>query len=429
MIRSATPWLSVALVVVPLIATAETTWPQWRGTSQDGVAPDANYPTQWNEDQGINWKIELPGRGGSTPVISGSTAYLTSGIDDSNTLLAIDVTNGETKWKAQIGKDAGGKHKKGSGSNPSPVTDGNFVFAYFRSGDLGCVDLDGRVVWKTNLQERYGSDSLWWDLGSSPTLTDSAVVVAVMQTGPSYLIALDKKSGEIVWKIDRMLEAPEEAAQSYSTPVAVQVNGTDSLAVLGADHVTLHDANTGKEMGRVGGFNPTGHKYFRSISSPAAGDGILVCPYARGTTTTAIRLDDLADGSGSDATAWLRDDVGSDVPTPAISNGRVYVVGDAKVGRGKVQCLNLETGETIWSVQIPKSRIGFSSSPLLANGHLYVTQEDATTHVIGPIDAEQPRLVSSNSLEDSAQYTVASLVPVDDDFLLRTKSHLYRIGR
>lgn len=403
-------------------------WPQWRGANQNGVAVGENYPLRWSEDSGIAWKIEIPGRGGSTPVIQAETAYLTTGVDDKNWLIAVNTENGDLKWQAELGADEGGKHRKGSGSNPSPLVDGDLIYAYFRSGDLGCVDSTGHVKWTVNVQDKYGQDSLWWDLGSSPLLTDNAIVVVVMQTGPSYLVVFDKKTGDELWKVDRMLDAPEEAAQSYTTPLLVSVNDADAIAVMGADHLTLHRADDGTEIGRLGGFNPTGHKYFRSISSPVADGDVIVCPYARGSTLTAVRISELVAGKGQDAIAWFHQDSGSDVPTPAALNGKIYVVGDGKTNKGLVSCIDSESGKTWWTVEVGKSRHGFSSSPLLAGDHLYVTQEDGKTFVIGPLNADQPTVVATNEIADSEPFTVASPVPVGSDLLLRSRSHLYRIA-
>ncbi len=409
------------------VAEGVSTWPQWRGAAQNGVANGENFPIRWSAESGIAWDLELPGRGGSTPVVHQSTIYLTAGVAGKNVLLAIDSEQGKIKWRAELGQDRGGKHRKGSGSNPSPVIDGNLIFAYFRSGDLACVDADGNLKWSVNLQDRYGEDSLWWDLGSSPLLTDNSIVVAVMQTGPSYLVAFDKQTGDELWKTDRMLEAPEEAAQSYTTPLMVAVGGQAAIAVMGADHLTLHHAADGTELAQLGGFNPTGQKFFRSISSPVADGDLIVCPYARGNTLTAVRISELASGKGSAAIAWFQEDFGSDVPTPAAADGHVYVVGDGKQNKGVVRCLDIESGNTLWSVQLDKTRHSFSSSPLIAGDHLYVTGEDGTTYVIGPLSAEQPKLIASNEISDKEPFTVASLVPVGMDLLLRSRSHLYRI--
>ena len=417
-------WAVVATVPTSLLA--KDSWPQWRGAAQNGVAIGERFPIRWSEGSGIAFEVELPGNGGSTPVIDAGTAYLTSGVDGKNMLLAFSTDDGALQWQTALGADRGNKHRKGSGSNPSPVIDGDSIFAYFRSGNLACVDREGNVRWETNLQDRYGEDTLWWDLGSSPILTKDAIVVAVMQSGPSYLVAFDKNSGDEIWKTDRMLDAPEEAAQSYATPLAVQIGGQDAIAVMGADHLTLHRASDGRELGRLGGFNPAGDRFFRSISSPVAEGNLIVCPYARGGTLTAVRMDQLAAGKGKDAIAWVRDDLGSDVPTPAALQGRIYVVGDK--AKGMISCLDIETGKTLWQQQLPKSRIGYSSSPLVAGNHLYVTQEDGTTYVIGPLDQPQPQVVSVNQVGDQEPFTVASPVPVGDSLLLRSRHHLYRIA-
>ena len=416
------------LFVPPAFSLAADSWPQWRGPSQNGVAQGDDFPVRWSETQGVSWRTDLPGLGGSTPVIAKDIAYLTAGVDGKNMLMAFNVETGEQLWEVSIGIDRGNKHRKGSGSNPSPVVDGDRVVAYFRSGDLASVDSTGKVRWSTNLQSLFGEDTLWWDLGSSPVLTKSAVVIAVMQSGPSYLVAFDKDSGKPLWKSDRMLGAPEEAAQSYSTPLAVSVNGEEAIAVMGADHLTLNRARVGKLLGQLGGFNPNQEQYWRSISSPVADGSLILCPYARGGTLTAVDMDSLADGKGKDAILWFRDDLGSDVPTPAADQGRGYVVADGKGSKGTITCINLKSGQTEWAVELPKSRGGYSSSPLVAGNHLYVTQENGTTFVIGPLDQQQPAIVSRNAIDDDDPFTVASLAPFAGSLLLRSRHKLYRIG-
>ena len=442
MIRCLTLLAIAGGCLISASGTSTADWPQWRGDLQDGVAPAGDYPTHWDGQAGaqIRWNSPLPGRGGSTPVVSNGTAYLTAGIDDYNHLLAIDLQSGDVRWSLQAGTDKGSKHKKGSGSNPSAVTDGKHVVAYFRSGDLVCTDTEGSEIWSKNLQDMYGTDTLWWDLGSSPLLTDDAVIVAVQHSNETevrdetvsvgYLVALKISTGDVIWKTDRNTDAPVEASQSYSTPVLVNVGGEDLIAVLGADHATLHRLTDGVMVGDVGGFNPDEEKYFRSIASPAATGSVLVCSYSRGDTVTAIDMMAMLAGKGRDAVLWTRDDMGSDVPTPAVADGVVYLVEDGKQrsGRGTVTAVDAKTGDVKWEVSTPKSRIGFSSSPLIAGDHLYVIAEDGTTHVIGPLSADQPKLIASNSLAKQDGITVASPVPVASGFLIRTRESLYRIG-
>ncbi|MEL6111107.1 MAG: PQQ-binding-like beta-propeller repeat protein, partial [Planctomycetota bacterium] len=361
----------IVIVVRPLPAE-DISWPQWRGPAQNGVAPDGEYPVRWDQTTNVSWQYDFEGLGGSTPVVAKGHAFFTAGSGQKNTLIAVNLESGEEAWRVELGTDRGNKHRKGSGSNPSAVTDGKHIFAYFRSGDLAAVDFNGNVAWKVNLQEEYGEDTLWWDLGSSPMLINNLVVVAVMQTGPSYLVAYDRSSGKRVWKTNRMLGAPEEAAQSYATPLAIEGG---HIAVMGADNLTIHSAETGEQLGRVEGFNPDGEKYFRSISSPVIGGDYIVCPYSRGATVTVCRINEVVAGKGRDSIVWHRDGLGSDVPTPAMKDGRVYVVGDSRKlkSNGVITAVDVTTGDDVWTLTLPKSRHGFSSSPLIASDHLYVT--------------------------------------------------------
>ncbi len=189
-----------------------------------------------------------------------------------------------------------------------------------------------------NLQEKYGEDTLWWDLGTSPVLTEDAIVIAVMQSGPSYLVALDKTTGKELWKTDRQFNVNNESNQAYTTPAVVSHKGKTVLLTLGADHLTAHSTD-GKLLFAIGGFNPENHQYFRSIASPVVVEDLVVCPYARGETLTAIRIGDGI--KEEDRIAWKRDDLGTDVPTPAVANGKIYVLGD----KGTLAVLDGATGK------------------------------------------------------------------------------------
>ncbi|MEP2307113.1 PQQ-binding-like beta-propeller repeat protein, partial [Rhodopirellula bahusiensis] len=381
----------------------------------------------------------VPGSGASTPVVVGNRAFLTSGIDGKNHLLGVDIDSLEFVFQTPLGEDRGNKHRKGSGSNPAPVTDGKHVISYFRSGDLACCDLEGKPVWHINLQEQFGEDTLWWDLGSSPMIVDNLVVVAVMQTGPSYIVAYDIESGEMAWKDDRMVPAPEEAAQSYSTPLATEIDGEAVVAVLGADHLTLTDAKTGKRLGTLGGFNPDQEKYFRSIASPVITGNVIVCPYSRGGTLTGVDMKQLIEAgddenAAKNAILWMRDDIGSDVPTPAARDGIVYLISDGKKDaarpKGTLSALAAETGEVLWDTKLERTRASYSSSPLIVGDRLYVTDEAGTTSVVQGIGGDsEPELIQTNEVDDDEQFTVASPVPFADGLLLRTKSHLYKVTR
>ncbi len=416
---------AVAVSSIVSLASHAGDWPVWRGPLGNGHAPGAGYPVEWSADKGVVWKYPIPGRGASTPAVAGDRIFITATSDGQNTVCCIGM-DGKEQWKKPLGTSVDGKPgKDGTGANPSVATDGEFVFAYFKSGDFGCFTLTGEQKWHLNLQQMFGADTLWWDLGTSPVLTKDAVVIACMHSGPSYLAAFAKPTGEIKWKHDRNLGAPEEAAQSYATPVVVQEPTREVIVVLGADHVTAHDATTGSEIWRLGGLNPTNHKYFRSIASAAVADGVVVAPYARGESLTAIRM-----GGESDVTSshilWANTGTSADVPTPAIANGRVFVCRDTGETRGTIDCLDLATGKTIWTGQLEKNRNTFRSSPIVADGKLYVTRQDGTVFVLDAAGNEF-KVIAKNSIAE--EHTVATPVFVDEKILLRTDSHLYLIGR
>jgi|GEM_PF-33535 len=419
--------LKVLPVAARRVPAKSSSWPNWRGPLLDGVAGGSGYATSWSPTENIRWKVTLPGLGASTPAVWGDRLVLTCGIDGHDGVFCLDRA-GKEVWRQQLGDVRPGKHKKATGCNSSPITDGEHVWVYFKSGELACLSLaDGSVVWKTNLQDRFGEDTLWWDLGTSPVLTAKAVVVAVMQTGPSYLAAFDRLTGELLWKHDRMLDAPEEAAQSYSTPVVVAGNPAwqepaELLVVLGADHVTAHDAADGRELWRVGGLNPTGHKYFRSIASPVVAGEYVIAPYARGKSVTAIRR-----GGSGDVTAthvaWTREPLGADVPTPAVKDDRLVICGD----KGEVSCLDVATGKTLWEGQLSKNRNAYSASPVIADGRVILTREDGHSWLLAwPADAAEPAftVVGEGRVDEM---TVATPVCVDGQIFLRTHDSLWCI--
>ncbi|MDA1232136.1 MAG: PQQ-binding-like beta-propeller repeat protein [Planctomycetota bacterium] len=416
------PFILFALVVTSSAAVASD-WLNWRGPHGDGTADGSGYPTEWSADKNIVWKFEMPGRGSSTPVVAGESMFVTTTRDGKNTVICLGM-DGKQRWSKTLGDFVDGKHKDGSGANPSAVTDGTYVFAYFKSGDLGCFTFDGELKWHKNLQSEYGEDTLWWDLGTSPVLTKNAVVVACIQSGPSYVAAFSKADGNVIWKQDRNLGAPEEAAQSYSTPVVVGEGDQQVIVVLGADHVTAQRAIDGKELWRVGGLNPTNERFFRSIASATVSNGIVIAPYARGGSLTAIKMGGKGDVTATNV-AWFNKGTSADVPTPAIFNGRVFVCRDSGDARGTIDCLDLLTGKTIWSGMLPKNRSTYRSSPTVADGKLYITRQDGTVFVLDALGREF-KVLAENTIAD--ELTVASPVCIDGKIILRTDKHVYLIG-
>ena len=407
--------------LAPLSPAGAENWPNWRGPALDGVAAGTGFATTWSPEAHVAWKVTLPGLGASTPAVWGDAIVLTCAIDGNDAAICFD-RSGKERWRRSLGPEKPGKHAKATGCNPSPVTDGKHVWVYFKSGELAALDLaTGAVAWRENLQERFGADTLWWDLGTSPVLTKDAVVVAVMQTGPSYLAAFGRTDGKLLWKHDRNLDAPEEA-----TPLVVKGEEkfgepAEVMFVLGADHVTAHAAADGRELWRVGGLNPAGEKYFRSIASPVVAGDLVIAPYARGSTLTAVTRGGKGDVTKSHV-AWARKDLGADVPTPACQDGKVVVCTD----QGKVACLDAPTGKTLWEGELPKNRHAYSASPVLVDGKILVTREDGQSALLAGPAAGVGRfeVVGEGSV---GEMTVATPVCVDGRIFLRTHDSLWCI--
>lgn len=409
--------LSLLLVVCSACIAQAADWPAWRGPNGNGTATGEGYATTWSANQNIAWRVDLPEKSGSTPIVANDLIILSGGVGGKNAVLAFDL-KGEKKWQVTFGTEVEGKHRKGSGSNPSPVSDGERIYAYYKNGDFAAVDFSGNIVWQRNLQKDYGADTLWWDLGTSPVLTSQHVVVAVVQTGPSYLAGFNKATGKTEWKVTRDTGAPEEAAQTYSTPVVTHFNGQEQIVVLGADQVTCHVAANGKQLWNLSGMNPDQDKYFRSISSPVVTGDIVIAPYARGKTLTAIRMGGEGDISKSNV-LWTKEGTSADVPTPVAVDGKVYVCTD----KGVVACFETESGKEVWRTELEKNRNAYSSSPILVEGHLYLVREDAATFVLDAATGKE--LQAANTLPD--EYIVATPVFYEGHILLKTFDHLYCI--
>lgn len=401
------------LFLTSLAVQGADNWPNWRGPDPAAVVKSGTYPESIS-DENIVWQIELPGRGCSTPAVWGDQIFVTCAIDDSDGVVCYNF-EGKEQWRHQFGLQSPGKHKMGSGSNPSPTTDGQHLIVYFKSGTLACLDLSGNVLWETNLQDSYGEDTLWWDLGTSPVLVDNLVIVAVMNDGDGFLVALNISNGEEVWKRSRVYEVPEECDNSYTTPALTKDKSV--IVTLGADHVTGHDVRTGELLWECGGLNPAGEAAQRTIASPTIADEVVIVPHRRGEVLAAIQLGGAGDITES-SKLWEKPMNAGDVPTPLASDGKVIVLGD----RGDLTCLDLQSGDELWTAELPRGRGKYFSSPVLAGDLLYCLREDGMLQIGRIADGYQHL-----DEHDFAEQCVATPVPLRDHVLVRGSDHLFLI--
>jgi outer membrane protein assembly factor BamB len=322
-------------------------------------------------------------------------------------------------WKRPLGS-GNVKLRKQNMSSPSPVTDGKSVYVMTGTGVLKGFDFSGKELWSRDVQKDYGQFGLNWGYASSPLLYEDALFVQVLHgmktDDPSYVMRIDKNTGKTLWKVERPTPAIKESPDSYTTPALLRYDNKIEIVITGGDIVTGHDPVTGKELWRAGGLNPENHPFYRIVASPIVFDNIIYAP-TRVKPLLAIKA-----GGRGDITEthrlWAFPN-GPDVPTPVTDGKYFYVVDD----RGVAWCLDAKTGQAIWGPQRIKSGT-YSSSPVLADGKIYITNEDGLTTVLraGP----KFEVMAENDLND---YCLSSPAISDGQIFIRTAQHLYCIGK
>lgn len=410
------------LACSPLLPASAQDWPAWRGPMSTGSLEGAGDFGHEFDANNYKWRAELPGKGCSTPIVINGQILVTAPVDGNDALLSFAL-DGKEQWRTKFGKENAGKHRNGSGSNASPISDGTAVFAFFKSGTFAAVELDGKVRWKTDIVERFGKDTLFWDHGTSPVLTQKHVIMARMHHGESWLAAFDKATGEIAWKVARNYETPTECDHGYTTPLVIRYQDKEAILVWGGEHVTIHDAADGKLVWSCGNFNPDKNQLWPAIATPVIVGDTAVIAYGRNDRKLpqlhGIRLEGSGDVTETNH-IWQRNDIGTFVPTPVAYQGKVYVVGD----QGEVECIEPQSGKTVWKDQLPKHRNKFYASPLIAGDKLYAPREDGVVFVAS-IANDKFELLAEN---DMAEPVIGSPVPFDNQILIRGEQHLFSIG-
>ena len=327
-------------MAVVLISCVWANWPQWRGPESNGSAPNAlNLPVTWTDSLNVLWRTKLPSWSAATPAIWQDWIFLTSTEEgsprlrstvpgdaslDKIFLLALDRKDGSVRWQRPI--DSGNKlFRKQNSASPSPITDGRHVWIITGNGKLSCFTMDGEEVWKRDIQAEYGKFGLNHGYASTPLLHNKRLYVQVihgMKTDdPSYILALEDTSGKTLWKVDRPSDAVSESPDNYATPQMAKAEGRLQLVISGADYVTGHDPDTGKELWRIGGFNPTNNRANRTIaSSLVIGENVFTTS-TRGRPFIAFRAGGSGDITGK-SELWTNN-LGSDVPTPTTDGNRL----------------------------------------------------------------------------------------------------------
>ena len=406
-------------------ATWADNWPQWRGPSQNGLSGEQGLPVRWSKTENVTWKIDLPAWSGSTPIVWGDRVFLSVASDlrqrdgDNLFLWCIDRAKGAVLWKRPL---SGGNHqeRKQNMSSPSPVTDGKRVWVMTGTGILKAFDFDGKELWSRDIQKDYGRFGLNWGYGSSPLLVGDALYVQVLHgmrtDDPSYVLRIDGATGKTLWRVERPTHARFESPDAYTTPALLKYGATAEIVVAGGDAVTGHDPATGTELWRANGLNPHNDGSYRIVASPVVHGDLVVVP-SRERPMLAVKAGGRGDITKSHV-LWSFDN-GPDVPTPVTDGTYVYVIND----RGIMWCLDLKTGKEVYGRQRLRSAT-YSGSPVLADGKIYVTNEDGVTVVVkaGPTF----QVLAENDFDD---YTLSSPAISEGQIFIRTATQIYCLGK
>jgi outer membrane protein assembly factor BamB len=432
---------AILIIVSFSLAYAEN-WPSWRGPGALGISSEADIPVKWDLSKNIKWKVEVPGLGHSSPIVWGDRVFITTAVnsnpaeenfqkgfprinrnsdagDISWKVLCFNKETGNLLWEktAIARKPINGRHIKNSYASQSPVTDGTYVFAFFGDQGMFCYDFSGKLRWSRDL----GSFSMRnnWGMGSSPVLYKNYVIQTCDQeTGKSFIVALNKKTGEPVWKSER------DELSSWSTPYVYDKGSRPELIVNATKAVRSYDPETGNLLWECRG--PA-----TSITTPTptfingliiVSSGFIIDPVRPITAFKPGASGDitLKEGETSSKTIVWRQQIGAPyIPSPIAYDNRIYVLLD----NGMIACYDANTGKEIYSKKrIDVAATQFSASPVAINGKLFCPSEDGDVFVIKAGD--QYELLAKNSLDESI---MASPAISGGKLFIRSIKHLYCI--
>lgn len=442
----------------PAATPAETyasNWPTWRGPGNNGVAP-TSVPVKFSATERVKWKVGLPGRGFSTPIIWGDRIFLTAhesladpaemearkakafmlGTPDPAErqrlmVVCLDRTTGAELWR-QVAREFDpheGFHFDGdpdsdrslsSYANQSPVTDGEFLYVSFGSQGAYCYDFDGKLVWERDFTDPETGQPVLMKVfnrfgeSSSPALHGETLVFLFDHEGASFIEAVNKRTGETIWKKTR------EADTTWGSPLAFEHEGQAQVVVVATDWIMSYDLGTGEALWRCKGTSP------HPVSSPVMGNGLLFAVSGSlNREIRVIRLGGRGDLTDTDAVVWQMSKAASYDPTALLWGEEFYVVRDGGLNRGSTQLSNFNaaTGEPYYLQERLPGAYTVKASPIGAGNHVYLLSEEGDVIVIerGP----EMKVASINPMEEMF---LASPVAVNGELYLRGRKHLFCIA-
>jgi len=435
--------LTIAVLMLLVKGALAENWPQWRGPQGNGISTEKGLPAQWTKDQ-IAWKAALQGQGVSSPVVWGDRIFVTSqagrgvlregnhptlargeeakaerplgaagaATDPSGKIYflveAFRRSDGHRLWEYRLPAEGElqSVHQKHNLASPSAATDGSRVYAWFGTGQLVALDMDGKAHWQRNLGKEYSPFTIGWGHGSSPTIYRDLLILLCYHNPASYLLAVDKHTGKDKWKVDRGKEL-----LSYSTPTVISGPQGDELIVNSSQRIDAYNPDSGEHLWYTGGDNRF------PIPVPSYYDGILYTSRGyRSGPYMAIRPGGRGDISQSHV-QWVVPTGAPYVSSLVYYDGLIYMANDA----GIATCADAKTGEKVW-----QERIGgiYSASPVAADGKIYLISE--TGEVVVLQAGREPRILARNPFEGRG---LASPAFSNGQIFIRTDDQLICVGK
>ncbi|MDB4581534.1 PQQ-like beta-propeller repeat protein [Draconibacterium sp.] len=409
-------------------------WAQWRGPLGTGAAVKGNPPTEFSETKNLKWKTEIPGKGHATPLVWEDKIIIQTAVAtdekievETNTeesegqrrmsgnrtdaihefkVILVNRENGKIIWQTTVAKELPQEstHNLGSWASNSPCTDGEFIYAYFGSRGLFCLDFEGKLIWERDFGQMEKHMS--FGEGASPYLYGKRLFVQWDHEGDSYLYAIDKKTGKDVWKLDR------DEGTSWASPFVVEVNGKTQVITSATTNIRSNDFETGELLWASTGLTRN------VIPVPVYEDGLLyVMSGFRGSALQAIDLSKAkGDITETDAIIWKYDQETPYTPNPLLMDRKLYFL---RVNNGYLSCLDAKDGTVYYSKQKLEGINTIFSSPTGVGDKLYIAAKEICLVIKA---GENFEILSSNILDDNFH---ASPVVVDDQLILRGFKSLY----
>lgn len=412
MIRRISPALAFIVFISPLLSA--DSWPEFRGPTADGHAPEAKVPTLWSTTSQIRWKVPVKGKAWSSPVVADARIFVTTAVTDGGQLslraACFQLSDGAPVWDQEVfNKAEGAIHNKNSHASPTPIHADGKLYVHFGHDGTACLDAkDGRILWtQTSLPYTpvHGN-------GGSPLLHGDKLIFSCDGEENPFVVALNLADGSVAWKTPRVVAV--ERTFSFSTPLLIEVKGKPQVVIPGSGAVMAYDPSNGKELWRF--------RYgdgFSVVPRPLYRDGVVyVCSGFMRAVIYAVKAD--GEGDVTDTHLLWKDD--KTVPkesSPILVGDQIYFNDD----KGILSCLDAATGEEIYRERLD-GQGGYSASPVYAGGHLYFHNGNGITTVVKP--GKTFAKVAENQL---GEFGLSSFAVVSDGFVVRTENHLLRIGK